>query len=80
MSKTFTTPTKGNATDIPNNANSWYLTIRNAYRGAKQDGQDRYVGTTYTSYFIIGEPELAYQSGVQFRVTSTGEVFRQDQS
>lgn len=78
MTDTFTTATKGNAADIPAGADSWYKTIRNAYRGAKRDGQDRYVGATYTSYFIATEDQLAYQTGSQLRITPTGEVFKRD--
>jgi hypothetical protein len=78
MKDTFTTPTPSNAADIPKGANSWDKTIANAYKGAKRDGRDRYVGATYTNYFIITEGDLPYQPGVRLRVTASGEVFRRD--
>ena len=74
----FTEATKANASEIPAGADSWLKTIKNAWKGAQADGADRYVGTTYTSYFIITAGDLDYQPGVQLRVTAGGHVFKKN--
>ena len=76
MTTLFTTPTKGNAADIPAGADAWLQTIKNAWKGAQADGDDRFVGTTYTSYFIALAADLDHQAGAQLRVTASGEVFK----
>ena len=77
---TFTTATKGNAADIPARSDAWLKTIRNAWKGATADGQDRYVGTTYTNFFIIKASDLPHQSGVQLRVAPDGKVYKRDRT
>lgn len=74
----FTTATKGNAHQITRGMDSWMQTIRNAWKAAERTGADHYVGATRSVYFIATETDLAYQPGVQLRVTPTGEVFKRD--
>jgi hypothetical protein len=54
---------------------AWIKTLRNAVKGAKRDGQDRYVGFTHLTYFIEkGEP--ATTIGLRFIAKADGTVLK----
>ena len=80
MTRTFTTETKGNASEIPSKGiDSWTRTIRNAYLAAVRTGVPHYVGATALAYFIeTDEADLAVQTGGQLKVMPDGSVFKAD--
>lgn len=71
------TATPTSAATIPGRGiDAWVRTIRNAYKAAARDGQARYVGTTYTSYFITDNINPVEGPHVQLRVDADGTVYK----